>query len=255
MSISLDQIKALRDKTGVSITACKKALEEANGDEAKAVELLRKKGEAKAAAREDRSTHEGVIAYSANDSKVVIMKLLCETDFVAKNSDFVDAANGLAKLLLDGGIDKDISSEVSDLSLKMGEKLVIDTVKEVEGSNLGVYVHSNNKLGAVVSLEGTDAGVAKQVAMHVTAANPTALNPEDVEQSLVDAEHTIWNDELAKSGKPEAMFEKILAGKEAKFRNAQALTHQDFVIDPSQKVQQYVESKGGSIISYVNLRV
>jgi len=255
MSISLDQIKALRDKTGVSITACKKALEEANGDEAKAVELLRKKGEAKAAAREDRSTHEGVIAYSATDSKVVVMKLLCETDFVAKNSDFVEAANGLAKLLLDGGVDKDISSEVSDLSLKMGEKLVVDTVEVVEGSNLGVYVHSNNKLGAVVSLDGADSEVAKQVAMHVTAANPTALNPSDVEQSLVDAEYTIWNDELAKSGKTEDMFEKILGGKEAKFRNSQALTHQDFVIDPSQTVEAYVKAKGGSIVSYVNLRV
>ena len=96
MSISLDQIKALRDKTGVSITACKKALEEANGDEAKAVELLRKKGEAKAAAREDRSTHEGVIAYSGNYSKVVIMKLLCETDFVAKTEGFSELAHNLA---------------------------------------------------------------------------------------------------------------------------------------------------------------
>lgn len=255
MSISLEQIKALRDKTGVSITACKKALEEANGDESKAIELLRKKGEAKAAAREDRSTHEGVVAYASNGSSAVVMKLLCETDFVAKNDDFVAAANGLAQILLDKGVDTDISAEVSDLSLKMGEKLVVDSAQLVSGDVLGLYIHSNNQLGAVVTLKGGDADLAKQVAMHVTAANPSSLTPEDVEQSLVDAEFVIWNDELAKSGKPEAMFDKILAGKEAKFRNSKALTHQEFVMDPSQTVSQFLSSKGAELVSFVSLRV
>lgn len=255
MSISLDQIKSLRDKTGVSITACKKALEEAGGDESKAVELLRKKGEAKAAAREDRSTSEGVIASAKSGSKVLLVKLLCETDFVAKNEDFVAAANGLAAMLLEKGLDADLSSEVSDLSLKMGEKLVLDSPVVLEGSTVGYYIHSNHKLGAAVSLEGSDEEVAKQISMHVTAASPSALTPEDVSQSSVDAEYVIWNDELAKSGKPEAMFEKILAGKESKFRNSQALTHQEFVMDPSQTVSAYVGTKGGKIVNFISLNI
>jgi len=255
MSISLDQIKSLRDKTGVSITACKKALEEANGDEAKAVELLRKRGEAKAAAREDRSTSEGVIAYATNGSKVLLVKILCETDFVAKNDDFVAAANGLAAILLEKGVDADLSSEVSDLSLKMGEKLVLDSPVVIEGGTIGYYIHSNHKLGAAVSLEGGSSDISKQIAMHVTASSPSALHPSDVDQALVDAEHVIWNDELAKSGKPEAMFEKILAGKEAKFRNSKALSHQDFVMDPSQTVEAFLESNGAKISSYISLNI
>lgn len=255
MSISLDQIKSLRDKTGVSITACKKALEEAGGDESKAVELLRKKGEAKAAAREDRSTSEGVIASASNGSSVLLVKILCETDFVAKNTDFIEAANGLAAILLEKGVDTDLSSEVSDLSLKMGEKLVLDTPVVLEGGTIGFYIHSNYKLGAAVSLDGGSAELAKQVSMHVTAARPSALNPSDVDQALVDAEYVIWNDELAKSGKPEAMFEKILGGKEAKFRNSKALSHQDFVMDPSQTVEAFLKANGAKINNYISLNI
>lgn len=255
MSISLDQIKSLRDKTGVSITACKKALEEANGDEAKAVELLRKKGEAKAAAREDRSTSEGVIAHATDGSKVLLVKILCETDFVAKNEDFVAAANALAAMLLEKGVDADLTSEVSDLSLKMGERLVLETPVVLEGDTIGFYIHSNHKLGAAVSLDGGSSEIAKQISMHVTAAKPSALNPSDVDQALVDAEFVIWNDELSKSGKPEAMFEKILGGKESKFRNSKALSHQSFVIDPSQTVEAFLNTNGAKISNYISLNI
>ncbi len=255
MSISLDQIKILRDKTGVSITACKKALEEAGGDQDKALELLRKKGEAKAASRQDRSTSEGVVAFSQSGDKTVLVKVLCETDFVAKNQDFIDAANGLAALLLERGIDADLSAEVADLSLKMGEKLVLANPTLVQGNVIGVYVHSNHKLGAAVELEGATADLAKQVAMHVTASNPSTLNPQDVPQELIDKEYVIWNDEMQKSGKPKEIWDKILTGKETKFRKGLALSTQDFVIDPSVDVATFLKNNSAELKNFVNLRV
>lgn len=251
MSITLEQIKELRDITGVSITACKKALVEADGDMDKAIELLRKKGEAKAADRADRDTTEGVVSVATDGKKAVVIKLASETDFVAKNEDFVKAAQGFADRLLAEGVDTDLSAEVTDLSLKMGEKLELMNPTMIEGETVGAYVHSNNKVAAVVAMNGGSEEVAKNVAMHASAMKPVNLSPDEVSEEKVAKEYEIWNDELEKSGKPENIRENILKGKEKKFREANALITQDFVMDGSKTVGEYVKENGGEITSFI----
>jgi len=254
MSITMEQIKQLRDKTGISITACKKALEEANGDMQAAVDLLRKKGEAKALDRADRSTNEGVVAVSSNGSSTLIIALACETDFVAKNPDYIQAAQVLAdSILADSNFDS--SSYVSDLSLKMGEKVDLKSQKLVSASVVGAYVHSNNKIGALVTLEGGSEEVAKNIAMHSVATRPEFLNPEDVSSEIISKESEFWNDELQKSGKPENIWENILKGKESKFRSQISLTAQDFVMSPDKTVAAYAKENGATVKSFDILSV
>lgn len=251
MSITLEQIKELRDATGISITACKKALVEADGDMDKAIELLRKKGEAKAASRADRDTTEGVVSVASNGKKAVAFKLASETDFVAKNDDFVAAAQGFADRLLAEGVDTDLSAEVTDLSLKVGEKLELMNPTLIEGEVVGTYVHSNNKVAAIVALSGGTEEVAKNIAMHASAMKPANLSPSEVSDESVAKEYTIWNDELEKAGRPENIRETILKGKEKKFREANALESQDFVMDSSKKVADYAKENGGEITSFI----
>ena len=254
MSISLDLIKQLRDKTGISITACKKALEEANGDMQAAIDLLRKKGQAKSVDRADRSTNEGVVVIASNDSQSMILALACETDFVAKNPDYIAAAQTLVdNLLADSNFDKD--NYVSDLSLKMGEKVALKDYNLVDSAVIGGYVHSNNKIGALVSLEGGSSDVAKNIAMHSCATRPEFLNPEDVSSEIIAKESEFWNDELQKSGKPENIWDNILKGKEAKFRNSISLTSQDFVVSPDKTVAQYAKENSAEVKEFVILAV
>lgn len=255
MTVTLDQIKALRDKTGVSITACKKALEEANGDEEKAVEVLRKRGETKAAERADRVTGEGVVAVSISNGKAAVVVLTCETDFVAKSPEFVAFAQQIADKVLSDGVDADFSTTITDIGSRMGEKVELRKPEIIVGALLGSYVHSNNKIGSVVALEGGTEEVARDVAMHVAAANPKVLSPTDVSTELVEKEKVIWNDELVKSGKPEAIWSKILMGKEKKFREENALLTQPFVKNPDQNVETFVKSSGGKVVKYVSGRV
>lgn len=251
MSISLEQIKELRDITGVSITACKKALVEAEGDMDKAIELLRKKGQAKAADRADRDTTEGVVAVATAPGKALVMKLASETDFVAKNDDFVSAAAGFAEKLLAEGVEFDISGEITDLSLKVGERLQLLNPTMIEGEVVGAYVHSNNKVACVVAMKGGTEEVARNIAMHASAMKPSNLSPSEVSDEKVAKEYEIWKDELKESGKPEKIWDNILSGKEKKFREATALETQDFVMDPSKKVAEYAKENGAEITSFV----
>lgn len=239
MAITLDQIKALREKTGVSTMACKKALEEAGGDEAAAIELLRKRGEAKAAERSERSTAFGVIAVSSQDGKSAMVAVGCETDFVAKNPDFVAEVQKLADKALAEGEGTDLSNEVSELGLKMGEKIELKEVKTMEADTVESYVHSNNRIGVLVGLSGSandSVEKAKQVAMHIAAMKPEVLSPDDVDQELVDKEKGIWKEQLLSEGKPENILDKIMMGKEKKFREEVALLTQNFVMNPEQNI-------------------
>lgn len=237
MSVTLEQIKSLRDRTGVSTMACKKALEETMGDEEKALEFLRKKGEAKAAERMDRTTKNGVVAIETQDGKAAIVSLACETDFVAKNEDFIKAAQQIAAKLLNEGENADVTKEIADLNIKMGEKVEVKDKKVVSGKNMGKYIHSNNKIAVVVSLNGGDTETAKDIAMHIAAMNPKVISPEDVAKELIDKEREIWTEQLKNEGKPENIIEKIMSGKERKFREESALISQAFVKDPEKTIE------------------
>lgn len=239
MAISIEQVKELREATGVSMMACKKALEEADGDYDKAVDLLRKKGEAKAADRAARTTANGVVSIKSENGKAAMVELQCETDFVAQGDDFIALADALADKLLKGEIkpeDKDLP-EVKEAIMKLGENVKIADMVVVEGDTLGDYIHSNRKIGVVVSMQGGNPELARDIAMHVAATSPEVLSPEDVAQESVDKEKEIWADQLKAEGKPEEIIDKIMMGKEKKFREENALVKQAFVKDPEKTIE------------------
>lgn len=251
MSITAAQVNELRKRTGISMMQCKKALEEAGGDEEKAIEILRKKGAAKAAEKSSRETTEGLIVSRQGDGKAVLVSLYCETDFVSKNEEFVAIANKAADTALVQGSDAAIAQAepaIKELFTKLGENMSIE-VDVLEGEGVGSYVHTNGKLAALVSLSKSDAEKAKNVAMHITAMNPLVVDPSEVSEELVAKEKNIWADQLKNEGKPAEMIEKIMMGKESKFRAESALVKQDFVMDPSQKIDHYLG--GNKVVSFV----
>lgn len=242
--VTLDQIKELRDLTGVSTMSCKSALEETSGDIMKAVETLRKKGEAKAASRSDRSTGEGGFFVKTAEGKVSLVALKCETDFVARTEDFLQYGQELADSEFSGNF-ASTSAHLNQMAAKMGEKLEISQHMIFEGPVMGFYIHSNLKIASVVVLSGGSEEIARDVAMHIAGLAPKYIRPEEVPQSDVDGEKSIWTQQMKNEGKPEAVVQKILQGKEKKFREEQALLTQSFVKDPEKTVAQYL---GGSAV-------
>jgi elongation factor Ts len=253
MTVTLDQIKSLRDRTGISATACKKALEEAGGDEAKAIELLRKKGAAKAASRSDRETEHGVVSVAQGDGKIAILALGNETDFVSKNDDFRAQVDELAAKVLAEGQDADLSKEIADLNIQMGEKIVVVGQRVLEGATIGSYIHLNKKIGVAISIDGSDAAVANDICMHIAAMNPANLSPDDVNEDLLAKEKEIWLEQLQSEGKPEQIMGKIMEGKERKFREESSLLTQPFVKNPDQKIQDLLS--GANVVEFIRYEV
>lgn len=252
-NVSAVQVKALRDRTGVAMLACKKALEEAGGDEEKALEILRKRGEAKAAEKSDRTTGEGAIAIVGRS----YVALLCETDFVARNADFLAFAQELAQTLDAEGaaaLEASFEAQKTDKIQAIGENIVLESFGTIEdGDTVGHYVHSNNKVAAIVALQGGTPEAARDVAMHVTAMNPSVANPEDVAAEEIEKEKAIARETLEKEGKPAEIIEKILEGKIRKFCAERALTTQDFVKNPEQTVDQYLD--GAKVVGFLRIEV
>jgi len=255
MAITAAQVNELRQRTGVGMMACKKALEEAGGDEEKAVEILRKKGAAKAAEKEDRSMKEGIIVTKVDSDKAAIVKLSCETDFVAKNEEFQAIADKAAETVLASGVDAakaEAEPAMKELFTKLGENMAIE-VDLIEGEGIAEYVHTNGKVGTIVNLKSKDADKARDIAMHITAMNPEVISPEDLPEDVVVKERDIWADQLKAEGKPEEIIGKIMEGKEKKFREEAALIKQSFVKDNEKTVEQYLESN--SVTSFVRKAV
>jgi elongation factor Ts len=255
MAITIDDIKKLRETTGVSMTACKKALEEANGDFDGAIDVLRKKGEAKAADRIGRSTTQGVVSVKAAVGKVAMLQLECETDFVSRSDEFTKMADDITAKILDGSVSVETREfpEIKDYMLKVGENIKVGNIALVEGSTIGVYIHSNKKIGVAISLEGGTEDLAKDIAMHAAATNPRVISPDEVAQELVDKEREIWADQLKSEGKPAEIVEKIMIGKEKKFREENALLKQAFVKDPEKTIEQILN--GAKIKQFVRFGI
>jgi elongation factor Ts len=251
--ISAAQVKELRDKTGVGMMACKKALAESGGDLDKAIENLRKRGAMKAAEKADRSTGEGRVAVAGR----AIVKILCETDFVAKNEQFVAFCDEIAQKVDTDGIDAATAyfeSVKTDKIQAIGENIVLGEMQVLEaGDVFGGYVHSNGKLGAIVALAGGDEEKAKDVAMHEVAMDPSVANPEDVPAEEIEAEKNIYRDQMKNEGKPENIIEKIIEGKVHKFCADRALSSQAFVKDPSQTVAAYLGN--GKVAGFIRFSV
>jgi elongation factor Ts len=253
MTVTAAQVKELRDKTGVAMMACKTALEESNGNLEQAIEILRKRGESKAASKSDRSTGEGAIAVSGR----AMAKLLCETDFVARNDNFVSFVEELAHKAEKEGVAAAkayFESVKTDKIQAIGENIVLDAVEVVEGGSIvGGYVHSNRKVATVVVLEGGTEEQARDVAMHATAMDPLVANPEDVPADAIAKEKEFAREQLIAEGKPAQIIDKILDGKVQKFCADRALSSQPFVKNPEQTVAQFLGS--AKLVKFVRLAV
>jgi elongation factor Ts len=255
-AISADAIAKLRARTGVSILACKEALEAAGGDEEKAIEILRKRGIAQAAKKADRDQKEGLVFLAESAGKAAVVLIRCETDFVARDTAFQDAGKALAATLLSKG--KDAAKAQADelipaLVQKLGENITLGEAELITAPVLGTYLHSNSKIGVVVGLSAGDVSQARDVAMHAAAMNPSYVRPEDVQEETLNKEREIWREQLAKEGKPAAIMDKIMLGKEKKFREENALIKQPFVKDNSKSVEQFLGS--ATIASYARVSV
>ena len=255
-TITAQAVQSLRARTGVSILACKQALEEAGGNEEKAIEILRKRGIAQAVKKADRDQTEGAIFIESAAGKAAIVLLKCETDFVARDAGFRALGQELAKELLNKGSDaaKKLGEEkIPDAVNKLGENVSVGESILVDAPVIGTYVHSNSKIGVIIGLDKGSADAAKDVAMHAAAMNPLYTTPEEVPESAVSKEKEIWKDQLAKEGKPAQIMEKIMMGKEKKFREENALIKQPFVKDSSKSVEQYLG--GAKVTSYMRVAI
>lgn len=250
-------VAKLRNTTGAGMMDCKKALVEAEGNFEKAIEVLRKKGQKVAANRADRESTEGAVIakVNTNGTKGVIIALNCETDFVAKNEDFVKMANDFAEKALEfrtkeellassyNGIS--IAEKLTEQTGVIGEKIEIGQFTKIEGPFLGAYIHAGNKIAAITALSAKVDGAeeaAKSVSMQVAAMNPIALDETQVSQEIINKELDIQRELLVKEGKPENIIENILKGKMQKFYKDNTLVHQAFIKDSAISVADYVKS-------------
>jgi elongation factor Ts len=274
VQISAADVNKLRQQTGAGMMDCKKALVEANGDFEAAVDYLRKKGAKVAASRQDRDSNEGVVIAkaTADGKRGVVVELNCETDFVAKNADFVALANKFTDLAIEqnpASLEELLAlsvdgHKVSDLIIentgKIGEKISISKFETISGERVVPYIHSNYRLGVLVALNQAGAGVdeaGKDVAMQIAAMNPVALDKDDVDATTIERETEIAKEVIRAEGKPEAMVEKIAAGKLNKFYKDSTLLNQEFVKDSSKDVRKFLDetAKGLTVTSFKRVQL
>ena len=267
--ISAEQVKALRERTGAGMMDCKKVLTETNGDEEKAIELLRERGIAKAAKKSDRIAAEGLVTtYVTEDHKIgAVVEVNAETDFVAKNEEFRAFVRDVAKQIVDKAPatveellaqkseaepDKTVQEVLTNKIATIGENMSIRRFERFEGTGLvESYIHGDGKIGVLVEIDGGDSTLAKDICLQIAAARPEFLSREDVPEDRVAHEMQILKAQAVNEGKPEAVAEKIVQGRIGKFYGEICLIEQEFVKDPSQKVGKLVESKGAKILKFV----
>ncbi|MCI6905667.1 MAG: translation elongation factor Ts [Succinatimonas sp.] len=269
-TVTAAMVKELRDATGAGMMDCKKALVAADGNMQAAIDAMRKSGAAKAAKKAGRTAAEGIITVAQEGNKVALVETNSETDFAAKNAEFVAFAQKVADLALANNISDiealkaatldgaTVAEGLTALVAKIGENLQLRRVSLVaanDGETLGVYVHSNKRIGVAVVLKGGDAEVAKHVAMHVCASKPDFVHPEDVSAEVVEHERQVQIDIAMKSGKPQAIAEKMVEGRMKKFTGEVSLTGQAFVMNPEQTVGQMLKEKNADAVSFVRLEV
>ena len=261
----IEKVKQLREATGAGFKDCNLAVKESGGNLDKAVEILRIKGISKASKKMSRDAKEGVIATSGDENKISVIEINCETDFVAKNDDFVSFAKEISELnnQNDSDLDKLNKSKMSNgktvennlvsLIAKMGEKITVGKVKTFNqsGTKNFTYLHTVvkdnlSKLSVIVSLETADnsdhvKSFGKQLSMHIAASNPLALSTDLIEKDILQKEQDLVTEELKNSGKPDDILKKISLGKIKKFKEDNALLTQDWVMEPKKKVQDIVK--------------
>ncbi|MFC7405267.1 translation elongation factor Ts [Georgenia alba] len=269
-------IKTLREKTGAGMLDVKKALDEADGDQDKALEIIRVKGLKGVAKREGRTVAEGLVAAEVvaegDGESGVIVEVNSETDFVAKNQTFIDFANSvLAAAVSSGAADVDallaaevdgetVQSKLDNIAATLGEKIVVRRVARVSGEKVALYLHRTAKdlppsVGVLVASDAAGAAVARDVAMHVAAYSPNYLTREDVPADLVENERRIAEETARNEGKPEQALPKIIEGRLGGFFKENVLLDQAYAKEPKKSVGSIVAEVGGTISGYVRFRV
>ena len=257
----IENIKKLRQSTGAGFKDCNAALKESNGDLEKAAEILRVKGIAKASKKMSRDAKEGVIVVSGDSKKTSLIEVNCETDFVAKNDDFLNFVKELSEINNQCSSDKDklnkstmangktVEENLVALIAKIGEKITIGKTSTIENSNSQNFIYQHSvikdnvsKLGVVVSIETSEdndqiKSFGKQLSMHIAASNPIALNSDEIKEDIIQKEQELIAEELKNSGKPDEIAKKISLGKINKFKEENSLMTQDWVMEPKKKVK------------------
>ena len=262
MAITASLVKTLRDKTGVGMMECKKALESSNGDIELAIKELREKGLSKAAKKSDRSTKEGRIITAINDSTAVILEINCETDFVGSNENFIELGRVIAKSITENNVEtvddvkqltidgSTVDELISDAVLKLGENIVIGQFKRLTTAGaFSDYEHTNGKIGVIVEFSGSiDEESGKGIAMQVAAMNPPYISSDQVPQSDLDSEAEIMRNQALSEGKPEQVVDKIVQGRLSKFYKENCLVDQVYVKDQDKQIKDLL-SEGTTILS------
>ena len=270
MSITASMVKELRDSTGAGMMDAKKALTETSGDMEAAVDWLRTKGLAKAAKKSGRTAAEGLIGTYVSSSIGVMIEVNSETDFVSKNSEFQEMVSDFSKAALNcSGLEElkefnidgaNVSETLTNKIATIGENMTLRRMSKIEGQSVASYVHNSvadglGKIGVLVSLNGPDNGIGKQIAMHVAAANPASLSVDDLDPKIIEREKQVLSEQARESGKPEAVIEKMIAGRMNKFFEEVTLLKQKFVMNPDITVAQAAEEAGVSVLGFYRLEV
>jgi elongation factor Ts len=261
-------VKELRERTGAGMMECKKALVEANGDLDAAAEALRKSGQAKADKKAGRVAADGRVVIKKGDGKAVIVEVNSETDFVAKDENFASFAESVADVVLatgETGIDALAAADIgdgrsveqarTDLIQKVGENISVRraSIVAVDGP-IGFYTHGS-RIGAIVALQGGDEELARDIAMHVAAINPTCIDESGVPAEMLEREKRIFSEQAAESGKPPEIVEKMVTGRVAKFLKEITLVGQPFVKDPDVTVGKLLNGANASVATFVRFEV
>lgn len=268
MSVSASMVKELRERTGAGMMECKKALVETGGDLDQAVEHLRKSGQAKADKKSGRVAADGKVVIAMDGNRAVIVEINSETDFVARDDNFTGFADSVAATALSGNIDnvnelnaatlsdgRTVESARTELVSKVGENISIRRLMHIESSGaLGTYTHGA-RIASAVALQGGDADLARDLAMHVAASNPVCVDENQVPADTLERERRIFSEQAAESGKPPEIIEKMVAGRVAKFLKEVTLLGQPFVKDPDITVGKLLKSAGATVTAFVRYEV
>lgn len=263
--VTAAMVKELRERTGLGMMECKKALVAADGDIEAAIDEMRKSGQAKAAKKAGRTAAEGVIVLRASDDgkAAALLEVNSETDFVARDEGFLEFAGLVADrafadrqtdvaALMEG----ELETARQALIQKIGENISVRRVAIIESDGqVGAYVHGNHRIGTLVGIEGGNPEVAKDLAMHVAASNPMVVGPEDVPEDVLAKEREIFAAQAKESGKPDNIVEKMVEGRVRKYLEEISLVSQPFVKDPDQKVSALLKGADASVASFVRFEV
>ena len=265
MEIKASQVKELRDMTGVAMMDCKKALVECEGDIEKALDLLRSNSALKAEKKSSRVAADGILVVSVNEDYATLVELNSETDFAAKDANFLSFGEKVKEYISKNKIFE--ASALKESSLEDDRKALVQTIGENiqirrvvtlefdSSMNIGMYIHSDSKLGSLVVTKDGNNEIAKDIAMHVSAFNPLCLSQDDIDQDVLEREKAIYQNQAQDSGKPQEIMDKIVDGKIKRFLSEVSLISQNFVKDPDITVKEHLEKNGAIIIAFARLKV